>query len=276
MKPPCFIFAVDHRPIMANAASERGVAESRIAAFKELAVDAVAAARRARPELAAHMAILLDDTYGPPAIARARAQGIACGQPAEKGGVVPLEFARRDWESAIVGAKPAFVKVRFDGDPSDPPAQREPQEQKLVAISRACQAAGVPLVPEPLLAHGPNPAARLCRWIGELREKGVAARWWKIEGLPDQRSARLVADALPPEEGILILGKSAAPEQLGAWFDAASGSERFQGFAVGRTIFWQPFVRFLEGADRETVMVSLCDRFLETVDLWQKSRRPCA
>jgi 5-dehydro-2-deoxygluconokinase len=273
MKTPCFIFAIDHRPILAKACQERGLPEEPIVAFKQLAVDALCRARDNRPELSPHLAILLDDTYGEPAIARARARGLSCGQPVERGGVIPFAFARDDWERAIVGPKPAFIKARFDGSPDAPPTERAAQEEKLVTIARACQAAGVPFMPEPLLTPAPRSEserpALLSRWIGELREKGVQARWWKVEGFEDPSGARAVADSLAPGEGLLILGKSAGPEQLRRWFAVTSGVDHFEGFAVGRTIFWEPFLAYLDGRSATDATLALERRFLAVVDLFR-------
>lgn len=261
------VFAIDHRPILAQACEERSLPIARVSEIKRLAVDAVVAAREARPKLADHMAILLDDLYGAQAIAAARAAGVPVGQPCEKGGVVPLEFARPDWEKAIVGTRPAFVKVRFDGNPDDPPESRA-QEKRLLEISRACEAAGVPLVPEPLL-KGKGNGETMARWIHELRALGIRARAWKLEGFDDPNDARRVAEALPASESILILGKSAPLDRVAAWFRAARGLDRFDGFAVGRTIFWEPFLAYLGGASSTDTVGALTKNFLAIVDLWE-------
>ena len=272
MSEPTLIFAIDHRPIMARACEERGEPDgaARIAEFKRLAVDAVLAARAARPDAAGRMAILLDDIYGPVAIAAARAAGIPVAQPGEKGGVSPLEFARPDWREAIVATRPAFLKVRIDGSPDDAPAART-QEQRLLEISRACEAAGVPLVPEPLLPEGtPEPAEKNRALDRRASALGIRARWWKIEGFDDPRAAQQVADSLPPSEGILILGKSAPLERVAQWFRSTRGSDRFEGFAVGRTIFWQPFLAHLAGTSHADTVSELTRAFLAVVDLWEK------
>jgi 5-dehydro-2-deoxygluconokinase len=270
-----FIFAVDHRPIMAEACAARGREADQISSFKRLAVEAVDAVRRQKKDAALSVAILLDDTYGGPALNRARELGIDAGQPVERGGVTPLELSRPDWKNAIVGSRPAFIKVRFEGSPEDPASERSAQEEKLVEISRVCATAHVPLLPEPLLTGKPDGATRaalLVRWIGELRGKGVQARWWKIEGLDAARDAMTVAEGLPAEEGLLILGKSAPLDTLRTWFGAARAHPAFQGFAVGRTIFWDPFLGHLDGVSEQTTVFELSERFGEVIDCWQSTR----
>jgi 5-dehydro-2-deoxygluconokinase len=272
MSTPTLIFAIDHRPIMAEACEKRGEREpaARIGEFKRLAVDAVLAARVARPDVANRMAILLDDIYGGEAIAAARAAGLPVAQPGEKGAVIPLEFARPDWQQAIVATRPAFLKVRFNGSPDDAPDARAHQEGRLLELSRACEAVGVPLVPEPLLPDGTVDAAeKMARWIAELRTLGIRARWWKLVGFETARDAQRVADGLPSSEGILILGKSAPLEKLAVWFRAARGP-RFEGFAVGRSMFWEPFLAYLGGASPAQTVNDLTRAFLDVIKLWEK------
>jgi myo-inositol catabolism protein IolC len=277
MKTPQFVLAVDHRLVMVKACQERGVDLQRLRDFKTLVVRALGEAKKARPALADHMMALVDDQHGAAALEVAASLGVQVGQPVEEGGVSPLRFYRPDWERAIVGRRPGFVKVRFNGGPFQETTQRREQELGVARISKACEAQGVPFVPEPLLDPHPAEMADLERarvmasWLGDLRQLGVKARFWKIEGYGDPAATSLFAASLPDGEDILLLGGTLPKDRLVDCFRAARGVAKVKGFSVGRNIFWEPYLAYLEEPEAAHAGRDVLARYLEIVDLWQRA-----
>jgi 5-dehydro-2-deoxygluconokinase len=277
VKGPRYVLAVDHRKAMVDPCQDRGIDLARLSAFKKLVVVAMAEVARERPDVASRLMVLMDGQYGGDALALAAERGIAVGEPVEEGGVVPLRFYRPDWESAIVGRRPAFIKVRFNGGPLQDDAQRRDQEQNVLRISRACEAHGIPFVPEPLLDPRPKPmdegqrAEWMVEWLGSLRSQGIKARYWKLEGFVEPSAAEVLAKSLPEGEDILLLGGTTPREHLAECFRTARRFPKYQGFSVGRHIFWDAYLEYLRDPCTPGLAAALGARYLDTVDLWEKA-----
>jgi 5-dehydro-2-deoxygluconokinase len=272
---PCYVLAVDHRKAMVDPCRERGIDLRRLGAFKKLVVAAMAEVAVERPDLAGRVMVLVDGQYGSDALALAAEHGIEVGEPVEEGGVVPLRFYRPDWEAAIVGRRPAFIKVRFNGGPLQDFAQRREQESNVVRISRACESQGVAFVPEPLLDPRPKSmddrqrAEAMVEWLGNLRSQGVKARFWKLEGFVDPAAAETLARSLPEGEDVLLLGGTTPREHLAECFRTARRFTKYQGFSVGRHIFWEAYLEYLRDPCTPGLAAALGARYLDTVDLWE-------
>jgi 5-dehydro-2-deoxygluconokinase len=275
---PRYVLAVDHRKAMVDPCRERGIDLERLSAFKKLVVHAIADVAEKRPDLAGRAMVLVDGQYGGDALAVAAERGIEVGEPVEEGGVVPLRFYRPDWEAAIVGRRPAFIKVRFNGGPFQDASQRGEQELNVVRISRACESQGVPFVPEPLLDPRPEEmgererADAMVHWLTGLRSQGVKARFWKLEGFVDPAAAEALARSLPDGEDVLLLGGTTPREHLTECFRTARRFPKYQGFSVGRHIFWDAYLEYLSDPEGAGIRASVASRYQEMVDLWERAR----
>ena len=70
--------------------------------------------------------------------------------------------------------------------------------------------------------------------------------------------------------GVLVLGLEAPEDDLAAAFRAARGSRRVKGFAVGRTIFVEPAMRWFagQGSDEDAVQ-AMAESFARLCDHWR-------
>ena len=89
--------------------------------------------------------------------------------------------------------------------------------------------------------------------IEQLQDAGVEPDVWKIEGL-DQRDhcERIVAAAHNggrDHVGCIILGRGEDDSKVRQWLSTAADVPGFIGFAVGRTIFWNPLVAWRAAYD---------------------------
>ena len=160
-------------------------------------------------------------------------------------------------QRALTGA---FVKVLVRYRPDDEEAIRDGQWEKLDALQTWCRGAGKPLVVEILVARR-----------GESEDEFEAvgrpgdARRLHRRGLSPRADARVLEDRghavarrrahdrprdcrRTPRCRQIILGKAAELATIGRWFAAAADSPTASGFAIGRSVFWEPSAAFLSGA----------------------------
>lgn len=273
---PRYVLAADHRVQLVEE-SRRYVGGERLCReFKYLLVEAFLAARDRSAQVRDGGGLILDPELAMEAIRRARSEGIAVGMPAEVSGAWPLELYP-DLEERVLWQRPAFVKClvrgRPDGDAFDA------QNETVARLSDACRAAKAPLVLELIVPpregederrfESRGRAELTAEWIRHLHRLGVHPAEWKLEGLEEPAAVAEVARALNGGERIVVLGKSAPPEQLSRWFAAARTSSRCHGFAVGRSIFWKPFLAHLGGARPEETVAAVRDAYLDVVRRWE-------
>jgi 5-dehydro-2-deoxygluconokinase len=281
------MLAGDHRWQWEQFCDERGIDRGRIPEVKGLIVDAFLEARRQSSEVAQSGSLLLDPQYSSAPIARARQAGAFVGTPSEKPNTFPLE-----WPSPTPFAAPppgSFVKVLVKDRADYAPSLREGQFDKLKDLQRWCRAsgsAGTPLVIEVLVPRDtePEPAfeetdrpAMLAQTIRDAYARGIEPEYWKIEGTTSAAGAAVVDRAISERPGCrqIILGKAADPALIAQWFATAAKCASASGFAIGRSVFWDPCSQFLEGkrsaADAVTAMKQT---YLGLVDTWRDSVMP--
>ena len=68
-------------------------------------------------------------------------------------------------------------------------------------------------------------------------------------------------------------GKSEkALEEYQATFALAKGCNLVTGFAIGRSIFWQPWLDFLAGKlKKESIATEIADRYRKLIQCWQQT-----
>src|SRR5262249_59167348 len=116
--------------------------------------------------------------------------------------------------------------------------------------------------------------AMLASFIREAYGRGLTPAFWKIEGT--SRSGAAVIDraiAESPSARQLILGKGADHATVAAWFAAARASATAAGFAVGRTVYWEPSCEYLlEKIDDDGAVERIAAAYLALIEAWEKSK----
>ena len=102
--------------------------------------------------------------------------------------------------------------------------------------------------------------------------------WWKLPPIDDARQWHDAAGVITAHDetchGMLVLGQTAAPDQLAAALAAAASEPLVRGFAIGRAIFSSAATRWLSGdIGDEALMDEVLDRYLATIDTWDGLRR---
>jgi myo-inositol catabolism protein IolC len=276
-----YMLAADHRWQWEEWCDERSIPRARIGEVKRLAYDGFLLARDRSAAVRESGALLVDEQYGSGVLADALRAGVTVGTPAEKAGAFPLTWSAEPFWRALTGA---FVKVLVRYRPDDEEAVRDGQWEKLDALQTWCRGAGKPLVVEILVARrGEAEEAfeavgrpeMLAGFIAEAYRRGLTPEFWKIEGTLSPQGARTIDAAIAANAACrqIILGKAAALSTIGRWFAAAAASPTAIGFAIGRSVFWEPSAAFLTGTHTaERAAHDICANYLDLVDAWKQSR----
>lgn len=240
--------------------------------------------------------ILVDEQFGTAIHLDARKNRYKTACPAEKSGQDEFDFEYgEEFGSHIAKLDPTFVKVLVRHNVEGDLVSNRRQAERLKRLSEYCHANNrfymfellVPATPEQLAKAGGSQAKfdsemrpdLMVRAIHELQKAGVEPDIWKIEGLETAEQCRKVAEATREgahrkEVGCILLGRGENGEKVKHWLATAANVPGFVGFAVGRTIFWEPLVAVKEGKiSKEAAAEQIADTYRSFCDLWVKARK---
>jgi myo-inositol catabolism protein IolC len=238
--------------------------------------------------------ILVDEQFGAAVLRDAVAHGYTTACPAEKSGQDEFDFEYgEDFGKHIEAFHPTFCKVLVRYNPEGDPALNDRQKTRLKRLSDYLHGQSRSLFMFELLV--PAEKAQLDRVNGDkkaydsqvrpglmvqaiqqLQDAGVEADVWKIEGL-DRREdcVKVVAAARRAgrdKVGCIILGRGEDDKKVNEWLTVASTVPGFIGFAVGRTIFWDPLVEFRARKITEAQAVAeMARRYRSYVDIFESA-----
>jgi myo-inositol catabolism protein IolC len=241
--------------------------------------------------------ILVDEQFGAAILRDAAAQGYATACPAEKSGQDEFDFEYgEDFARHIEAFQPTFCKVLVRYNPEGDQTLNRRQATRLSRLSEYLQGNGrsrfmfellVPAEKAQLdQAKGDKHAYDLeirpglmLRAMEELQDARVEPDVWKIEGLDRREDCeKIVAVARRSGRdrvGCIILGRGEDDRKVREWLTTAAGVPGFIGFAVGRTVFWEPLVAFREKkAAREAAVAEIARRYRQFVDVFERAGQP--
>jgi myo-inositol catabolism protein IolC len=236
--------------------------------------------------------ILVDEQFGAAILRDAKADGFTTCAPAEKSGQEEFDFQYgEDFARHIEAFGPTFCKVLVRYNVEGDKALNKEQAARLKRLSDYLAGKGQSRFMFELLV--PAEAAQLeklkgdkkayelelrpqlmVRAIQELQDAGVEPDLWKIEGLDRREDCeKMVAAARRggrDKVGCIILGGGEDDEKVHEWLATAASVPGFIGFAVGRTVFWQPLVDWrAKKITREQAVDQMAKRYREFVDIFE-------
>jgi myo-inositol catabolism protein IolC len=115
--------------------------------------------------------------------------------------------------------------------------------------------------------------------ISELQSVGVEPDLWKIEGLDRREDCiKIVAAARAggrDRVSCIVLGRGEDDRDVREWLATAAGVPGFIGFAVGRSVFWDPLVAWrAKQMTREATVGEIARRYREFVDVFETAAHP--
>jgi myo-inositol catabolism protein IolC len=117
------------------------------------------------------------------------------------------------------------------------------------------------------------------RAIAEIQDAGVEADIWKIEGVEERSDCEmLVAQARSGgRNGVtcVVLGRGADDSKVDAWLNAAAPVDGYIGFAIGRSIWWDPLKAYVDGKiERSAGARKIAENYLRFVAVYERARTP--
>jgi 5-dehydro-2-deoxygluconokinase len=237
--------------------------------------------------------ILVDEQFGAAILRDARAELVVTACPAEKSGQDEFDFEYgEDFARHVEAFDPTFCKVLVRYNPEGDRALNQRQAARLKRLSDYLEGARrsrfmfellVPAEKAQLDAlEGDRKAYDLqvrprlmVQAVRELQAAGVEPDLWKIEGLDRREDCEAVVAAARAggrgHVGCIVLGRGENDQKVREWLGIARKVPGFVGFAVGRTVFWEPLVDWKAGkATREQAVARIAARYREFVDLFEE------
>lgn len=235
--------------------------------------------------------VLVDEHFGANVARSAREKGVLLAMPVEASGQKEFSLEYGDEFGAHIGRfEPDLVKVLVRYNPAEGEANAE-QVRRLSALSAWLQEHGckflfellVPPTREQLESVGAD-ADRydlelrpdlLLQTISELQDGGVEPDIWKIEGLDRAEDCeRVVAQARRGgRDGVacIVLGRGASESRVAHWLRVAAPVSGFVGFAVGRSIWFEPLTAYLNGMPRQEASARIGAAYLELMRTYESA-----
>lgn len=239
--------------------------------------------------------ILVDEQFGAAILRDAAANGYLTACPAEKSGQDEFDFEYgEDFAKHIEAFHPTFCKVLVRYNPEGDQALNQRQAARLRRLSEYLHAGAGSLFMFELLVpaekeeleevHGDKSAydreirpRLMVQTIRQLQEAGVEPDVWKIEGLDRREDCEQVVAAARRDGrdnvGCIVLGRGENDEKVREWLTTAAKVPGFIGFAVGRTVFWEPLVGWRDKkTSREAAVAEIARRYRQFVDVFDHAR----
>ena len=213
-------------------------------------------------------AVLADEQYADAVLQDAKVQDYTFCLAVEKSGQDEFDFEYGDaFGEHIEKYKPSIVKALIRYNPESDKELNKRQREKLRKLSDYCKDHNYTFLIEPLIPGTPEQLASvgddqvrydnemrpglMVKMIAEMQQDGVEPSIWKIEGLERSEDYKAVVDQSRrggrDHVSTVVLGRGANAEQVAKWLDAGKKVEGVIGFAIGRTIFWEPLMGVKNG-----------------------------
>ena len=212
--------------------------------------------------------ILVDEQFGADIVRRAKKEGYLFAMPNEKSGQDEFDFQYGDdFGGHIEEFDPTFSKVLVRYNPDGDRGMNERQSERLKRLGdwlheRDRTFLFELLVPaeESQLQQVDGDADRydkelrpelMRRAISSLHDAGVEPDIWKIEGIDKREDCERISQEVRSggRDGVacVVLGRGADEAAVEHWLKTGAGVPGYIGFAIGRTIWWDPLKAFVDG-----------------------------
>ena len=239
---------------------------------------------------AASAGVLVDEQFGADIARDAKANGLALAMPVEKSGQDEFDFQYgADFGGHIETFDPSFSKVLVRYNTEGDAAMNERQAERLKRLGEWLHANGrrylfellVPATAGQVEAAGGDED----RWDSQERPKlmraaiealqaaGVEPDIWKIEGIDRREDCEMISAATRAggREGVacVVLGRGADDAKVDHWLKMGSGVPGYIGFAIGRSIWWDPLKPFVDGQlGREEAAKQIAANYRRFIDVY--------
>ncbi len=239
------------------------------------------------------MSVLVDEQFGQEVIQRARRDGVTLCVCVEKSGQDEFDFEYTTWKEHLDEVNPQIVKVlvRYNSEGDNVGNVR--QSAKLAELSRHLEKTNRKFMFE-LLVPATEEQLKKCNGdkkvydvelrpklmisaIQELQKAGVECDIWKLEGLDRESDFEAVCAAATAggrsDVGCILLGRGENEQKVRDWLKVGANVKGVIGFAVGRTVFWEPLKAFKENRmTRDQAVAQIAETYMGLCKLWIDER----
>jgi 5-dehydro-2-deoxygluconokinase len=238
--------------------------------------------------------LLVDEEFGAAILREAKKDGFNFAMPAEKSGQDEFDFEYGDlFGKHIEDFDPTYLKVLVRYNPESDVVLNKRQIERLKKLSDYLAKAKKPFLFELIVPATPAQLTKLggskekydlelrpklmCEAIKQIQDGGVDVSIWKLEGVEDPNNAKAIvkqAQAGGRKAGVITLGRGESKDKVKEWLAVGAKIPGIIGFAVGRTIFWDPLVEFKAGkADKNATVEKIANNYVEFVELWMNEKK---
>ena len=237
--------------------------------------------------------VLVDEQFGSTVPQEARERGLKLAMPAERSGQEMFDFQYGDdFGEHILRFDPDFTKVLVRYNPDGDAAGNEEQLGKLKRLSDWLKQHDrkflfellVPAEPAQLESVGGDSdrydaelrPELMRRAMADIQDAGIEVDIWKIEGVDSRRDDEmLVAQARTDgRDGVVcvVLGRGADDDKVDHWLEQAAPVDGFVGFAIGRSIWWDPLKAYVDGKiERSEGARRIAENYLRFVQVYERA-----
>lgn len=296
-KKQLLILPFDHRSsfskkLMGYEGKLRNIQVEAIAKMKRIVFDGfrkVASGYRERD----NFGILVDEQFGASILKDALKMKVQTCSPVEKSGqeVFDFEYGSK-FRAHIEKMNPTNVKCLVRYNPANRKENRM-QLKRLKQLSDYCNKTGrrllfellVPPTKRELKEAGSKKrydrTKRIINTIKALKEidKELYVDVWKLEGFDTAKAWKDIILAIkqgqnPGDFEIIVLGRGEDKAKVIEWLKLAARFPEITGFAVGRTIFFQPLKQFKEKKiTRAKAVDKIAANYRFFVNLWLREKK---
>lgn len=284
---PLYILAFDHRTSFATkmfgiAGEPTGAERARMAEAKRIIGQGLLAVADTADRSV--LGALTDEENGAAAAREAKANGLTLAIATEKSSQPEFEFEfGEQFGEHIEAFDPDFAKVLVRYNPEGDTEMNRRQAARLAELSDWLAPRETKYLFELIVPLEPGQTADqrpqlVVQAIEELHAAGIEPDVWKVEGMTSADDYRLVAEAARADGrdqvGCVVLGAGADEATVAHWLEEAAQVDGFIGFAIGRTIFWEPISQWRDGSiDADTAATQIAENYRRTVEHYAGARQ---
>jgi len=233
--------------------------------------------------------ILVDEQFGSEIAREALALGAQLAMPVEKSGQDEFDFEFGERFGVHIAAfDPTYAKVLVRYNAEGDKEMNRRQSKRLARLGDWLHGGGRKFLFELLVPAEAHQLERvggdadrydrelrpdlMIEAIRECQARGVEPDIWKIEGLDAREDCVRLAEAARAggrdHVTCVVLGRGGDEAKVIAWLQAGAGVPGFVGFAVGRTIWWNPLEAWLAGQSKDAAAATIAGNYRRLVDAY--------
>jgi myo-inositol catabolism protein IolC len=237
--------------------------------------------------------VLVDEQFGSTVPQEAHEKGLKLAMPAERSGQNMFDFQYGDdFGEHILKFDPDFTKVLVRYNPEGDAGENTVQLEKLKRLSDWLKQHDRKFLFE-LLVPAEDVQLQsvdgdtdrydaelrpqlMRRAIAEIQDAGIEVDIWKIEGVDERSDCEMLAEQARSggREGVVcvVLGRGADDDKVDEWLRAAAPVDGFVGFAIGRSIWWDPLKAYVDGKiERSAGAAKIAENYLRFVQVYERA-----